>query len=97
MPIMILFHDSGYRCLKHFYLEYDCKHMRHLFHRVFSYKRFVEFERDVAVSLTLFVKKGLLGKCSKRGRQGISRVICAKKEWERNNPILSFSYWEEEI
>src|SRR3712207_8294404 len=25
MLIMILFHDSGYRCLKHFYLEKVCK------------------------------------------------------------------------
>ena len=31
MLIMILFHDSGYRCLKHFYLEKVCKHMRHLY------------------------------------------------------------------
>ena len=30
MVIMILFHSSGYRCLKHFYLEKVCKHMRHL-------------------------------------------------------------------
>lgn len=29
MLIMILFHDSGYRCLKHFYQEKVCKHMRH--------------------------------------------------------------------
>ena len=31
MLIMILFHNSGYRCLKHFYLEKVCRHMRHLF------------------------------------------------------------------
>ena len=31
MVIMILFHDSGYRCLKHFYIEKVCRHMRHLF------------------------------------------------------------------
>ena len=29
MLIMILFHDSGYRCLKHFYQEKLCRHMRH--------------------------------------------------------------------
>ena len=34
MVIMILFHSSGYRCLKHFYLEKVCKHMRHLFPEV---------------------------------------------------------------
>ena len=27
MLIMILFHDSGYRCFKHFYLEKVCKHL----------------------------------------------------------------------
>ena len=28
MLIMILFHGSGYRCLKHFYLEHVSKHLR---------------------------------------------------------------------
>ena len=46
---MILFHDSGYRCLKHFYLEKVCKHMCHLFPQVVSYTRFVELEREVAI------------------------------------------------
>ena len=31
MLIMILFHDSGYRCLKHFYQEKVCLYLRHLF------------------------------------------------------------------
>ena len=35
MLIMILFHDSGYRCLKHFYLEKVCRHLRHLSQRLF--------------------------------------------------------------
>ena len=37
MLIMIMFHDSGYRCLKHFYVEKVCKHLRHLFPKVVSY------------------------------------------------------------
>ena len=49
MLIMILFHDSNYRCLKHFYQERVCKHLRHLFPKVVSYNRFVELEREVAV------------------------------------------------
>ena len=49
MVIMILFHSSGYRCLKHFYLEKVCRHMRHLFPKVVSYNRFVELEKEVAV------------------------------------------------
>ena len=42
MVIMILFHNSGYRCLKHFYLEHVCKRLRHLFPEVVSYNRFVD-------------------------------------------------------
>ena len=64
MLIMILFHDSGYRCFKYFYLEKVCKHLRHLFPNVVSYNRLVELEREVAVPLTLFIKKVLLGKCT---------------------------------
>ena len=32
--------------------------------KVVSYNRIVELERDVAVPLTLFIKKVLLGKCT---------------------------------
>ena len=64
MMIMILFHDSGYCRFKHFYLEKVCKHLRHLFPNVVSYNRLVELERDVAIPLTLFIKKVLLGKCT---------------------------------
>ena len=64
MLIMILFHNSGYRCFKHFYLEKVCKPLRHLFPNVVSYNRLVELERDVVIPLTLFIKKVLLGKCT---------------------------------
>lgn len=50
MLIMILFHDSGYRCLKHFYLEKVCKNLRHLFPEVVSYNRFVELEKVAILS-----------------------------------------------
>lgn len=64
MLIIILFHDSGYRCFKHFFLDYVCKHLRHLFPKVVSYNRFVELEREVAIPLALFIKRVLLGKCT---------------------------------
>ena len=82
MLIMILFHDSGYRCLKHFYLEKVCRHLRHLFPRVVSYNRFVELEKEVAVPLTLFIKKALLGKCT-----GISFVDSTPLRVCRNQRI----------
>ncbi len=37
MLILILLHDSGYRCLKHFYQEKVFKHMRHFFPKVQKY------------------------------------------------------------
>lgn len=64
MLILVLFHDSCYRCLKHFYQEKVCKYMRHLFPKVVSYNRFVELEKEVAIPLALFIKKVLLGKCT---------------------------------
>ena len=64
MVILILFHGSGYRCLKHFYLEHVSKHLRHLFPELVSYNRFVELENEVAIPLALFIKKVLLGKCT---------------------------------
>ena len=82
MVIMILFHSSGYRCLKHFYLEKVCKHMRHLFPEVVSYNRFVELEREIAIPLIVFIKKVLLGKCT-----GISFVDSTPLRVCRNQRI----------
>lgn len=82
MLIMILFHDSGYRCLKHFYKEKVCKHLRHLFPKVVSYNRFVELEREVAIPLALFIKKVLLGECT-----GISFVDSTPLRVCRNQRI----------
>ncbi len=63
MVIVILFHSSGFRCLKHFYKEYVCVHLRHLFPNVVSYNRFVELQKTIAIPLAIFIKKVLLGKC----------------------------------
>ena len=54
MLIMILFHDSGYRCFKHFYLEKECKHLRHLFPKVVSYNRIVELEILLSAKMCTF-------------------------------------------
>ena len=80
-------HDSGYRCFKHFYLEKVCKHLRHLFPKVVSYNRLVELERKVAIPLTLFIKKVLLGKCT-----GISFVDSTPLRVCRNQRIHIHKY-----
>ena len=56
MVILILFHSGGFRCFKHYYQEYVCKHLTHLFPKRVSYNRFVELEKEVLLQLTIFIK-----------------------------------------
>ncbi len=64
MVIIILFHSGGFRCFKHYYREYVCKHLKHLFPRPVSYTRFVELDMEVLLPMTIFNKKVLLGTCT---------------------------------
>ena len=57
--VLILFHSGGFRCFKHSYKEYVCKHLKHLFLRPVSYNRFVELEKEVLLPLTIFSRKVL--------------------------------------
>ena len=82
MLIMILFHSGGYRCFKHFYQEYVCKHLAHLFPKRVSYNRFVELEKEVLFPLTIFIKTVLLGTCT-----GISFVDSTPLRVCRNQRI----------
>lgn len=64
LVILILFHSNAFRCFKHYYKEYVCKHLKHLFPRLVSYNRFVELEMEALLPLTIFIKKVLLGTCT---------------------------------
>ena len=89
MFIPILFHSGGFRCFKHYYKEYVCKHLKHLFLRRVSYNRFVELEKDVLLPLTIFIKKVLLGTCT-----GISFVDSIPLRVCRTQRILSHKTFE---
>jgi hypothetical protein len=56
MTIMVLFHQSGYRNLKQFYLEFVCRYLESEFPNLVSYNRFVEFERDALVPLSAYLQ-----------------------------------------
>lgn len=62
--IMIMFHSSNHKYLKHFYLDEICVRYRNLFPHTVSYNRFKELEKSVVVQFVVFVKKCLLGKCT---------------------------------
>lgn len=56
MTILVLFHASGYRNLKQFYLEFVCQHLRSEFPRTVGYTRFVEFQRDALMPLAAYLQ-----------------------------------------
>ena len=64
MTIMVIFHLKSYRNLKHFYLDYVCKHMTDFFPDCVSYNRFVELQKSVIQPLAVYLKLFGLGKCS---------------------------------
>lgn len=55
MVILILFHSGGFRCFKHYYMEYVCKHLKGLFPKRVSYNRFVELEKSVLLPIDYFL------------------------------------------
>ena len=89
MIILILFHSGGFRCFKHYYKEYVCKHLKHLFPRQVSYNRFVELEKEVLLPMTIFIKRVLLGTCT-----GISFVDSTPLCVCRNQRILIHKTFE---
>ena len=63
MTILILFHFSFFRDLKHFYLFVRSR-MKSDFPHTVSYNRFVELERKVCIPLAVFLKMKALGQCT---------------------------------
>lgn len=88
MTITVLFHLSGFRNFKHYYLFYVQKHLKGEFPETVSYNRFVELMQSNMLALTLFMKTSCLGEVT-----GISFVdstpirVCNKKRI-RNNKVF---------
>ena len=85
ITIYLLFHLSGFRCFKHFYIFYVQKHMIEEFPNTVSYNRFLELMQGVLLPMTIFAKTCCLGSCT-----GISFVdstpirVCKNKRISRN-------------
>lgn len=85
MSITILFHLSGFRCFKHYYIFYVQKHMKDDFPKTVSYNRFVELMEQNLMPLSLFLKTCCMGNCT-----GISFIdstpirVCNPKRINRN-------------
>lgn len=85
ITITVLFHLSGFRCFKHFYVYYVQKHMQGEFPRTVSYNRFTELMQSSILPLAMFLKTCCMGQCT-----GISFVdstpirVCKNKRIKPN-------------
>ena len=63
MTLLIAFHQSNYRTLKHFYEKHVCVYWHSEFPNLVSYTRFVQLQQEVLTLLTLYLYTRL-GTCS---------------------------------
>ncbi len=64
LTITVLFHMSGYRTFKHFYLFYVKEHLNEEFPVTVSYNRFTELMQSNMLPLALYLKTCRLGECT---------------------------------
>jgi len=64
MTIMVLFHLSNFKDIKHFYLFYVKEHLKAEFPRLVSYNRFVELMQTVIFPLAIYLKTQQMGHCT---------------------------------
>ena len=92
ITITLLFHLSGFRTFKHFYIFYVQRHMKSEFPQTVSYNRFVEIQQSCIMPMVIFLKTCCLGKCT-----GISFVdstpirVCNNKRINRNKVFKGFA------
>ena len=88
MTIMILFHLSGFRTMKHFYKYYVLKHMTSEFPQTVSYNRFVELMQRCTLPLAVFAKTCCLGKCTGISFQDSTPIRVCKNKRITGNKVF---------
>ena len=63
MTLLIAFHQSGYRTLKHFYERHVCVYWRAEFPHLVSYSRFVQLQKEMLTLLTFYLSANF-GSCT---------------------------------
>ena len=83
MTLLITFHQSGYRTLKHFYEKHVCVYWSAEFPHLVSYSRFVQLQAEVLTVLVSYLS-ATLGDCS-----GLSFVDSTRLRVSDNKRISS--------
>src|SRR5690606_30042581 len=88
ISIMILFHLSGFRCFKHFYIFYIQKHMQAEFPKTVYYNRFTELMQSNILPLTMFLKTCCMGNCTGISFVDSTPVRVCKNKRIKNNKVF---------
>jgi hypothetical protein len=64
MTIQVLFHISGIKNFKDFYLKYVCKQLQQEFPKLVSYNRMVELKKESFLPLAIYLKSYGLSNCT---------------------------------
>ena len=83
MTLLIAFHQSNYRTLKHFYLKHVCVYWGDEFPHLVSYSRFVQLQSEVLTLLVSYLST-TLGDCS-----GVSFVDSTRRPRVCDNRRIS--------
>lgn len=88
ITITVLFHCSGYRTFKHFYLFYVKQHLQKEFPNTVSYNRFVELMQSNVMPLTLYLKTCCLGECTGISFVDSTPIRACKNKRIANNKVF---------
>jgi hypothetical protein len=88
LTITVLFHLSGHRTFKHFYLYYVQEHLQKEFPQTVSYNRFVELMQANMLPLTLYMKTCCLGECTGISFVDSTPIRACKNKRIKNNKVF---------
>src|SRR5690554_6787981 len=88
ISIMILFHLSGFRCFKHFYIFNIQKHMQAEVPKTVSYNRFTEPMQSNILPLTMLLKTCCMGNCTGISFVDSTPVRVCKNKRIKNNKVF---------
>ncbi len=88
VTITVLFHLSGIRTFKHFYLFYVQRLLKKEFPNTVSYNRFVELMQANMLPLTLYMKTCCLGQCTGISFIGSTPIRACKVKRIKQNKVF---------
>ena len=88
LTITVVFHLSGHRTFKHFYLYYVQEHLQKEFPDTVSYNRFVELMQANMLPLTLYMKTCCLGACTGISFVDSTPIRTCKNKRIKNNKVF---------